>query len=260
MVDRQPIRLCASLVCRNELNRYLPLCLENLLRFCDEVIVLDDASDDGTREFLIDHPDENVHVAMLDAPTFYVHEGQTRQRLIDETLHLGPTHVLSIDCDELVDDGAALRRLLEQQPDVPVWSLSIEEIWKVGRRWLQVREDGGWRSHPMNCLWRVPESGQALKMMDRRLACRRVPTTVWQSVGRPTGVNLMHFGWANPDERRGRYDRYTRHDKGRFHASSHLRSIMLAESRMRFRRRGWPAGAEFDRIRDRLATNVESFA
>jgi Glycosyl transferase family 2 len=254
----QSIRLCASIVCRNELSRYLPLCLDNLLCFCDMVAVLDDGSDDGTREFLIDHPDKRVHV-FTQTPKFFEHEGRTRQSLLVDTLALEPTHVLNVDCDELVDDGPRLRRFLEQQPEVPVWSLIIEEAWKLGRRAIQIREDGGWRSHPLNVLWTVPSTINDLRIMDRRLACRRVPTAVWQQAGKPTGVGLLHFGWANPAERRARYDRYTRHDNGRFHASSHLRSIMLPENKMRFRRRGWPAGAEFDQIRERLADNVSSF-
>lgn len=254
------MKLVASLVCRNEVGRYLPLVLDNLLGFCDAVAVLDDASDDGTREFLIDDRDVRVHVFTQGEATFYQHEGRTRQALLASTLMLAPTHVLNVDCDELVDDGQRLRALLIEQPDVPVWSLIIEEVWKVGRRALQIREDGGWRSHPLNVLWKVPPSISDLKIMDRRLACRRVPTAVWQQTGKPTGVGLLHFGWANPAERGTRYNRYQQHDKGRFHASSHLRSIMLPEQRMRFRRRGWPEGTEFDRIRERLADNISSFA
>jgi glycosyltransferase involved in cell wall biosynthesis len=46
------VKLIASLIVRNELKRYLEPCVAHLLEFCDEIRVLDDRSDDGTREWL----------------------------------------------------------------------------------------------------------------------------------------------------------------------------------------------------------------
>lgn len=258
MAKPADIRLCASLVCRNELSRYLPLVLENLLGFCDQIVIVDDGSDDGTREFLVEHDDPRISVFLNPRPTFFEHEGQTRQRLLVETLAHEPTHVLNVDCDELVSDGHELRRLLSDQPNVDVWGLSIEEVWGTTENRLLIREDGGWRSHPLNVLWRVPSAINDLKIMDRRLACRRVPTTVWQQPARATGVSLLHFGWANKHERAARYARYQQHDRGRFHASSHLRSIMAPDHRVKLRARDWPEGPEFDAVRGQLLGRVGS--
>ncbi len=248
------MNLTASLVVRNELHRYLEPCVEHLLAFCDTVVVLDDASDDGTREWLIEHPDERLIVAQQSRSTFYEHEGRTRQLLIDTTLAHAPTHVLSIDADEFISDGALLRQRLEADPDTAVWQLNIEEIWRANDH-LYVREDGGWRTHGLAVLWKAPPPGIHWRILDRKLACRRVPTQVLSEMGRakPTNVDLLHFGWSNPSERATRYARYTRHDNGKFHASAHLRSIMWPDTRVRLRQRDWPDGETFALLRDMFA-------
>lgn len=246
------MNLTASMVIRNELDRYLKPCVDHLLDFCDQIVILDDASDDGSREWLIEHPDDRVHVVVQNEPTFYVHEGRTRQRLLEATLATAPTHVLSIDADEFVSDGLRLRRLLGLETQALVWSLRIEEIWKADGDSLFIREDGGWRSHQLPVLWRAPaQPSPHWKMLDRKLACRRMPIPVLEQAGRAsvTGVSLLHLGWLNQATRRARYDRYAQHDGGRFHAGSHLRSILLPDAKVKLSRRDWPAGEVFDRFR-----------
>jgi hypothetical protein len=248
------VNLTASLVVRNELARYLPPCIEHLLAFCDTLVVLDDASNDGTLEWLGDHKTERMTLIAMKDPSFFKHEGRLRQVLLDATLARQPTHVLNLDADELVSDGAALRARIGGEPDVPVWSLAIEEVWTAGDV-LQVREDGGWRSHPLSVLWRV-DPNVNYRIMDQRLACRRVPTQILRSSSRavPSGVELLHFGWTNESERAARHARYARHDGGKFHRSTHLDSILWDDDRMRLRERLWPAGEIFDGLREQFAT------
>lgn len=256
------MKLAASLVVRNELGRYLELCVEHLLGFCDTVVVLDDASDDGTTAWLIDHPDERLHVFTSPATHFYVHEGQTRQRLLDLTIEQKPTHVLSMDADEFVSDGAALRARLEAEPNIEVWTLNMHEVWKTDRGGLYSRVDGGWRIHPISCLWRAPiVRDSSWRILDRKLACRRVPTHVMTAAvtRKPSGVDIHHFGWTNQAERQARYDRYVRHDGGKYHSPKHLKSIMFPDANVRLSRHLWPDGPVFDALRDRLAP-VEAIA
>ncbi len=250
------MKLTASLIIRNELGRYLKPCIEHLGAFCDEIAIIDDASDDATVHALtiggswLPH---GVPVRLLpfEQQIFYAHEGRARQRLIDFTLETGATHVLSLDADEFVSDGAALRARLEADPDYPAWQLDIEEVWTANES-LGIREDGGWRTHGLACVWKAPAPGERFTMMDRKLACRRVPEQVLKQRSKPTGVSLLHFGWTNPAERQQRYDRYAKHDGGRFHASAHLRSIMWPATRIKLRQRPWPEGPTFSRLRERF--------
>jgi hypothetical protein len=237
------VNLTAALVTRNEVRRYLPIVVEHLLAFCDTVVVLDDGSDDGTRQWLCDHEEEGkrLQVSWQPRSTFYQHEGRIRQSLLDLTLAQKPTAVLSLDADELVSDGAVLREYLDRDPDVAIWSLAIAEVWQADASSLWTRQDGGWRTHPLCVLWRI-EPGATYRMMNRKLACGRVPTRVIRSASRavPTGESLFHFGWTDESERVARHARYTKHDGGRFHRSDHLDSILWNDERVELEAHSWP--------------------
>lgn len=253
------MKLVASLIVgENERERYLVPCVEHLLAFCDEVVLLFDGTGEWAGDLIGAWADDGSRVIGVtrgygeDAVKFFAHEGRARQRLVDATLARSPSHVLSVDCDEFVSAGQELRARLAADPDVPVWSLQMEEVWNANET-LHVREDGGWRSHPVPFLWKAPRAGERWTMRDKKLACGRVPTQVMQQGrAKPTGASILHFGWANPAERAKRIDRYKQHDGGKFHASSHLRSLEWPESRMRLRERPWPAGVVFDSLRERF--------
>ncbi|MES2179860.1 MAG: glycosyltransferase family 2 protein [Gemmatimonadota bacterium] len=246
-----PVNLIGSVVCKNERGRYLQEAVTSLLTYCDSVCAVDDASTDGSAEWLEEQ--DRVYLLRSVESTFFQHEGRFRQRALDHVLRYEPTHIATVDLDEFVSAGGELRARLESEPDVPVWSLEMQEVWRADEH-LFSREDGGWRSHPVPFLWKAPRAGERWTMRDRKLACGRVPTQVMGQGARakPTGVSLLHFGWANPAERQARYDRYTKHDGGRFHASAHLKSIMWPATRIRLQQRAWPKGETFDRLRERF--------
>jgi hypothetical protein len=242
LVDAMTVRLIASLVVRNELGRYLEPCVDHLLEFCDEIAILDDGSDDGFPAALASYRrSERVHVH-LDTltPRFFTHEGTRRQTLLDFTLSRDPTHVLAIDADELVSDGAAVRRACETDADV--FALDMLEVWEAQPDCLCIRGDGGWLPHPVHPLWRVPADTSRLRIADRALACGRVPTVVDQTPGVPTGVSIFHFGWANETERVARHQRYAVADGGRFHSSRHLDSILWPDEQVAMQGVEWPDG------------------
>lgn len=241
------MRLVASLLVRNEIGRYLKLCIGHLAEFCEEIRVVDDASTDHTFDWLADigHP---VDVLQLPRDTFFRNEAAARQEALEWTVrHPTPTHVLAIDADEFVADGQALRRILKESA-APVFNLCMEEVWKASAATLAIRVDGGWRPTWSSCLWRVPHnvdwSHPDWRIRARALACGREPVAVRhmaqtrQAVD--TEISLFHFGWANESERAQRYERYQVADGGRFHASSHLASIMWPDEQVRLEAREWP--------------------
>ena len=236
------VKLVASMIVRNELGRYLEQSVGHLLEYVDELRILDDASTDGTSEWLTEVHDERMKVKRLDQSGFYEHEGRTRQRLLDWTLEADPTYILAIDADEFVADPQMVRAACTGT--TPVWTLSMEEVWELDGDCLCIREDGGWRSHPVAILW-WPQGGVEWSIRDTALACGRVPHVVGRQHGAPpTGTEVLHFGWANEGERERRHQRYVAHDQGRYHAGHHLDSIMWRDERVELRGREWPAALE----------------
>ena len=234
------MNICASLVVRNEINRFLAPCIEHLRAFTDRIVVLDDASDDGTEHWLRDQADEQLIVERQEVSTFYRHEGQTRTRLLEVTLEQEPTHIVNLDADELVSDGPALRAMIEADPDVPAWHLPIEEVWAANEGGYFIRDDGAW-NQGRTLAWRVPQLGR-LAFPNRALACGRVPLQLRSVRAQPSGVSLLHVGWLDERERVVRHARYTKHDNGRFHAGRHLASILWPPEKVGLQARAWPAG------------------
>jgi glycosyltransferase involved in cell wall biosynthesis len=249
------MKLVASLICRQELDRYLRECIASLQEFCDEIRVVDDASTDGSFEWLAEQ--DRVEVMQFPSSRFFVHEGRARQAGLEWTWKANGSHILSVDCDELISDGAALRARIGSEPERPVWSVTMCEVWGADEHGLRIREDSGWRSHEVPFVWRAPSEPKTWRIMDRKLACRRVPTQILRSAARaaPSGVSLLHYGWTDPRERAARLARYREHDGGRFHANAHLDSIEFVDDdpRLLLRERPWPAGSVFDGLRERFA-------
>lgn len=243
------MKLVASLIVKDELSRYLVPCIDHLLPFVDEIRVVDDGSTDGTLEYLGEYEAAGVPLHVRGAGTVGVfeHEGDARQRLLDWTLEAEPTHILAIDGDEFVTDGALLRHTLLKTPDANVFTLTMEEVWKAFPECLCVRYDGGWHPTKTSCLYRVPppaERDANWRIRDLALAPGREPSTVKRiaQAGRATetGVSLLHFGWANEAARAARHARYVEADGGRYHRSSHLNSIIWPDERVEMESRSWP--------------------
>lgn len=236
------MNLTASLIIRNEASRYLEPCIGHLLEFVDYVRILDDGSTDGWLESMRGawgKDGRRVAAKINDRRPgdAFTDHAQARNRLLEWTLNDHPTYVLAIDADELVSDGAAVRAACEQGGDV--LSLEIAEVWEACPELLCVREDGGWRSHQIGCVWRADRFRGGV-LTDRGHATGRVPDAVHRVSSRPTGAALLHFGWTNVPERIERFARYDVGDGGRFHAAAHIQSIMWAPERVKLEGREWP--------------------
>lgn len=247
------MKVCASLILRNELHRYLEPCIAHLLEFVDEVCVFDNGSDDGWEETL--RPswgDAGSRVivwrdgeADTQAGSLFVNHAARRQRLLELTVARDPAWVLAVDADEFVADGAALRSACETQ-DVGALALCLQEVWNAHDDRIEIRQDGGWREHDVAMLWRPERILQPHLIVDRGPATGRTPETLNHpaTAHGHTCTALLHFGWANVAERADRYERYVIADGGRFHASQHLNSIMFPDDRLTLSLSSWPAGLE----------------
>jgi hypothetical protein len=234
------MKLVASLIIKNEFDRYLKPCIEHLLTYCDEVRVLDDGSTDGGFEWLggLRRP---VFVKKNPGPSFYEHEGRARQALLEFTMQAEPDWVLSIDADEFV--GARdLRTKIDPRWDV--YTLWMNEVWRARDESFDIRVDNLWIPRQCPSLWKAPQTlGGAWMIQDKQLACGREPLAAAHSTRRrQSDVNFFHFGWACEADRQSRFDRYMVHDKGQFHNNAHLQSIMWPDSRVGLRTMEWPAG------------------
>lgn len=240
--------IVASMIVKNEINRFLPLAVDHLLTFVDEVRVLDDGSDDGTYEWLAEK--EGVQVLRNPGPSFFEHEGRARQNLLEWVFASGADYVLAIDADEFVGNPSVITDVLATSTE-SVFLLSLVEAWKVNFGGISIRVDGLWGPRKVPILYRLPDRGtlrrgndQLWRIQDRQLACGREPMAVVRAAGGAPliGTQIFHFGWVRQSERQARAERYFEHDQGRFHQNRHLQSILFPDDKVGLRGLAWPEG------------------
>ncbi len=236
------MKLVASvMVGPGEEDRYLRPFLKHLLGFCDEIRVRSETTSPMWPP--------GVEVLMTE-PTFFNHEGQARQELLDWTMKGQPTHVLAIDSDEFVADGALLRRELElNESRTGIWKLSMTEVWGADDDGLLVRVDGKWPPRPIGIVYQPPDdldrnrqSKRHYRMLDDIGACGRTPVLITMKGNRTVGppvCDILHFGWACKADREARHRRYT-NVNGFNHDRRHIESIMWGDDQVKTSRVPWP--------------------
>jgi glycosyltransferase involved in cell wall biosynthesis len=241
--------LVASMIVKNEMGRYLPLAVRHLLTYVDEIRVLDDGSDDGTFEWLVEETDERVSVLRNSGPSFFEHEGRARQTLLDWVLQSKADYCLGIDADEFIGDPAVIRDVLAEGTEA-VYLLSLVEAWKADHGGISIRVDGLWGARKVPMLYQLPSTPprrgnqRGWQIQNKQLACGREPIIVIRSSRHAPllSTEVFHFGWTNESGRQARAERYFEHDGGNFHADRHLQSILFPDSKVALRGQVWPAG------------------
>ena len=146
--------LVASMIVKNEIDRYLPLAVEHLLTYVDEIRVLDDGSTDGTYDYLSGK--EGVEVLRNPGPSFFEHEGRARQNLLEWVFESEADYCLGIDADEFIGEPKVIRDVMAQAT-APVYILTLVEAWKVNPGGISIRIDGHWGPRKVPMLYQLPK-------------------------------------------------------------------------------------------------------
>ncbi|QBQ74849.1 glycosyltransferase [Caudovirales GX15bay] len=210
-------RIIGHMVTHNELERYLPASITWLERLCDEVVIFDDLSTDGTDDYLRARglTVGRRHPAELGFATDESFFRQTAWRFMEMSAR--PTFadwILCIDADEFLVPVADVNPR-DALTDLVQWATARDRqelVFKVAEAFgwdgqnLSIRVDGYWGDISALRLvrWR-PQSTFA----SRRQGGGSVPN------GRgsrplPAGtMRLLHLGYVREQDRQVRHQRYT---------------------------------------------------
>lgn len=143
--------ICGFLKARNEIviegNIYRVVA--NMRRYCDTIVACDDASTDGTREFLQSEIPADQLVLVPPQEHDFTKELRWKQRMLEIVHRIQPYWVQWMDADEVYDRAGTdgLRAFLEGKLTAPeqAWSYHYSQLWRSST-WARTDAgfDDGW--------------------------------------------------------------------------------------------------------------------
>ncbi|MBO7749054.1 glycosyltransferase family 2 protein [Paenibacillus sp. MWE-103] len=224
-------KLTAMMQVRNEAGRYLEAALADLSEVVDEIVIVDDASEDGTPDICRSFP-KVVRLVRLSEPLFG-REGLLRQLLWQEAVKTEPDWLLSIDADEFFERKAktAIRALIDQ--DRYDWiAFRMYDFWGS---LAYYRDDELWQLHKRHTMMLVrymPLYAYAYPDWDHHVP--RLPLACSALPGFQSELRVKHYGWAGDEAaRRAKYERYMRLDpEGKWGSLAQYASILDPNPRL----------------------------
>jgi len=194
------------MVVRNEANRYLRRALEAHKGWIDEAIIIDDASTDDTPD-LCEESLEGIPLRLIrNTQSMYHNEVVLRSQLWEETVRSKPEWILTLDGDEIFEPAFA-----EQINDILNHCEQDAVYFRLYDMWSEThyRDDPCWSAHhyyrPFMIRYR-PDIEYVWR--NQPAHCGRYPLTISQFSYLYHPARVQHFGWARPEDRKAKYERY----------------------------------------------------
>lgn len=218
-------KLTLAMIVRNEEGRYLKRVLEHARQYIDAAVIIDDASHDNTvdicREVLKSKPLKLISQKRSTFSTEY----KLRKKLWQETIKTNPDWILVLDADEIFEDKIVSEiSSMINQCVFDLYSFRLYDFWDE----YHYREDQYWKAHltyrPFLARY-IPTFKAA--WLETPQHCGRLPLNITELKGTISPLRIKHFGWANAQGRKEKYNRYLKLDpSGRYGIEEQYKSIM----------------------------------
>lgn len=197
----------ASMV-KDELGRFLPSALHAWAKFAHEIVILDDNSGDGSREFAEDFG-ARVVPRGGDDPLAWGNETPARRALFEaawEFTRVGD-YIFWLDADMV--PARDPRPLVETEADGIFFRLY--DLWSTSP--LTYREDSFWRGHLFPRLWLLRKQDRPIssfRWSGRGIHSGHLPEglDLVQMAYAPEDFSLLHYAYSEPDLREEKYAAY----------------------------------------------------
>jgi glycosyltransferase involved in cell wall biosynthesis len=225
------MKIIGLLTTKNESGRYLESCLKWNSKIFDELYIYDDQSTDSTVEICSEYG--KVKIREDNIPTFMDHEGNFRQAAWEWAgSESNPDWIMTFDADEFIvpslkeiNAKKGLYDLASYAESVKKKSvlISIPEIWEISNP-LKIRKDGFWakNSNPRLIKWNESDT----VFLDKPMGSGNGPAYCWKNpLSTVHLISILHFGYAKPEDRQRRYERY-KSINNHGHNKKHIDSII----------------------------------
>ena len=187
----------------------LPEYLNRALRFCDNIVALDDGSTDSTLEILKSTPGVELVLTNPRRETYVGwNDRENRQRLLNAAANFGPDWVIWIDADEQLEesDSEVLRRFLEC--DAEADKAYCFEVLRVIDDLQTYDRHGFW-------VPRLYAYDRKLRLASEDLHLDLMPIQFTPDARVKTSLRLLHKAGMTADRRQQRYHKYLESDPDR---------------------------------------------
>jgi glycosyltransferase involved in cell wall biosynthesis len=215
--------LVGCMLVRNEEGRYLERVLRQMQSICDKIIVLDDCSTDNTPEICKAYGAEVFPSIQSYWGTDELKQRKRLWELATQVADFGDW-ILCLDADETFDNPELVRHYIELAENAKCNSLAFRlyDMWDEAH----YRDDEYWQGH--NGVWpfcvKYEDLGYFWK--ETPLHCGRFPMNAVNRMA-SCPIRIQHWGWARPEDRQEKYERYIRADpKGEFGCLEQYKSIL----------------------------------
>jgi glycosyltransferase involved in cell wall biosynthesis len=215
--------IIAQMVGKNESKRFLEPVLQRLSEQVDKIIFTDDCSDDDTPEIASKY----CEVFVNEKSMFSEHEGMLRASAwgnLENFASVGDW-IIAIDCDEMLYhvNDKSIRDVLKVSP-YDVANVRFYHMWNE----TQYRVDKLWAPNSSSRVFRFKENGG---FYNKKLACGSEPSYVVDWVKQrnywvDSGLVMQHLGYTKDEDKKAKYERYSKIDGGEFHNLDHINSII----------------------------------
>lgn len=213
------MRIIASLVLKNEADRYLRAMLQHNQVWWDDLFVYDDQSADDSVKMTMEYTD-HVVIRGDDKPSFLDHEGEFRANALKALeLHMSPdedTWIFAIDADEFLVDyrddlsTSVLLRATAVMADKLGHSsvdLRIPEFWHMNGNIPFCRTDGFWDGMSLPRFFKYRKNWA---FRGKSMGAGSGPIYTYDNpYMERANLQLIHVGYVDPKDRQAKYDRYT---------------------------------------------------
>ena len=220
-------KIVLSMIVKNEANNFLTEVLTSAIEYVDEVVIIDDASDDNTVELCEEILKDIPHRIIKNKVSMFSVEYKLRMKQWRETLKSNPDWILFLDADDIFENKmkTSIRELVKNT-DVDLFCFRYYDMWNK----YEYRSDEYWQGHlhyrPMLLRYQ-PKFPYRFRKTKQH--CGTLPKNVFLQNYCNSDIRCKHMGWSREIDRKRKYDRYMKLDgKGKFGNIKQYESIMDA--------------------------------